>query len=60
VDGGAAVPGGGGGDGLWCACSEINHLKQCFLKMFKKKRTPHTAAVCHDARTKKNSMSPVP
>jgi hypothetical protein len=42
VDGGAEALGGGGGDGLWCACSEINLFKKIVLKNCLKKRPTHT------------------
>jgi hypothetical protein len=47
VDGGAEALGGGGGDGLWCACSEINLFKKnCLKKNYLKIKThPYTAAV---------------
>ena len=46
MDGGAEALGGGGGDGLWCACSEINLFKKIVKnKLFKKKTHPYTAAV---------------
>ena len=42
VDGGVAAPGSGGGDGLWCACSEINHLKKELLKQIIIIKPTHT------------------
>ena len=40
--GGAEALGGGGGDGLWCACSEINLFKKIVKKNYLKKRPTHT------------------
>jgi hypothetical protein len=49
VDGGAAAPGGGGGVGFWCACSEINQLKKLFKNIYllKKTHTPQPWAMPH-------------